>query len=411
MKGPIDIVVFGATGFVGKFVAEYLAEHTPEGVRIGLAGRSREKLERVQAELGPRAADWPVLVADSGDSASLRTLAQSARVIATTAGPYGADGLALVEACIAAGADYADLTGEVLFMRDSIDRYHGAAARKGVRIVHACGFDSIPSDLGVMLLYETARAERAGKLTHTTLVVKKLKGGISGGTVASMKGQLSAVRENPELRKILADPYSLSPDRTREPDLGEQRELRGVRYDAEVGAWVGPFVMASANTRVVRRSNALRGWAYGRRFRYQEVMGFGGGATAPLKAGAMSAGLAAFGAGLDFRPTRSLLERVLPEPGAGPSAETRRTGFFQIDVHGRTSMGARYVARVAAKGDPGYAATAVMLGESALCLAMDRDRSPDLAGVLTPSTAMGAVLVDRLRAAGQTLSVRLGSDA
>jgi short subunit dehydrogenase-like uncharacterized protein len=204
----------------------------------------------------------------------------------------------------------------------------------------------------------------------------------------------------------MGDPYALSPDRAAEPDLGPERDLRGVERDEELGMWLGPFVMASINTRVVRRSNALQDWAYGRRMRYREVMGFGSGPTAPAMAAGMAAGTTALGAGLLFGPTRAVLDRVLPSPGEGPSEEARERGSFRIEIHTRTSGGRRYLATIAAKGDFGYAATAVMLGQSALCLAQDGDRLPDRAGVLTPATAMGDVLAERLRASGQTLEAR-----
>ena len=400
----VDIIVFGATGFVGRLLAEYLARR-PEGVRVALAGRSLERLETVRDEIGGAAASWPLIVADSADPASLAAMTARGKVVATTVGPYRAYGSGLVEACVVTGTDYCDLTGEVLFMRDTIDRFHDAAQRAGVRIVHACGFDSIPSDLGVLLLHEAVTSESAGTLERTQLVVVSLKGGLSGGTIGSMKGLVDEVKRTPSLRRIVGDPYALSPDRKREPSLGDEYDLRGVERDRELGMWLGPFVMATANTRVVRRSNALLNWAYGRHFRYREVMSFGSSPTAPLRAGAMSAGLTAFVAGLAFDPSRRVLDRVLPKPGEGPSERTRTTGHFRVDIHTRTSNGAHYVARVAAKGDPGYGATSVMLGESALALAQDRDRLPDRAGVLTPATALGDVLIDRLRAAGQTLKV------
>jgi short subunit dehydrogenase-like uncharacterized protein len=400
-----DITIFGATGFVGKLVAGYLAEHAPASVRVALAGRSEERLTRVRAGLGKRAATWPLVMADAADPASLAGLAKGTRVLVTTVGPYHEHGLPLVEACVAARTHYADLTGEVLFMRESIDSFHAAATGAGVRIVHACGFDSIPSDLGVMLLHDTARSDGAGALRETTFVLRAARGAVSGGTVASMKRQLEAIQSRPELRRVVGDPYALSPNRSREPDLGAQRDLQWPAHDAELGMWLGPFVMAPANTRVVRRSNALRSWAYGRRFRYREVVGFGNGARAPLLAAAMSGGLAALYAAMSFAPARPLLDRVLPAPGEGPKPETQRKGFFRIDIHTRTSRGVRYLAHVNAQGDPGYAATAVMLGESALCLALDGSAMPPRGGVLTPSTAMGAALVDRLRKAGQTLAV------
>jgi short subunit dehydrogenase-like uncharacterized protein len=402
----LDVVLAGATGFVGKLTAEYLARHAPETARIALAGRSRERLEDVRAALGERAADWPLIVADSADSEAMAALAPRTRVVATTIGPYRAHGMPLLQACAEAGTHYADLAGEVLFMRDAIDRFHDVAEASGARIVHTCGFDSIPSDLGVQLLHEAAHADGDGdgdgELEDTTFVVAALRGSLSGGTLASLKGQLDEVRANRELRSRVEDPYALSPDREAEPELGRQRDLQGVVHDDELGLWLTPFVMASINTRVVRRSNALQGWGYGRRFRYREVMSTGSGRLAPVKAAAIAGGLGALVAGLSFGPARKLLDLALPSPGQGPGARMQRKGFFKIDIHTRTASGRHYTARVSAGGDPGYAATAVMFGESALCLALDGDKLPDRAGVLTPATAMGGVLRDRLRAAGHT---------
>jgi short subunit dehydrogenase-like uncharacterized protein len=401
----LDIALYGATGFTGRLVAGYLAEHCPEDARIGLAGRSEERLAAVRDGLGGRAAGWPLIVADSSDPDSLKALASGPRVVVTTVGPYARGGLALVEACAAAGTDYADLSGEVLFMRDSIDRSHEAAVASGARIVHSSGFDSIPSDIGVLLIHEAAQADGAGELEETTLMVTAMKGAPSGGTIESMKGQMEEARADGDRARIMADPYALSPDRAAEPDLGRESDLRSVERDGQTGQWLAPFVMAAINTRVVRRSNALQGWAYGRKFRYREAMGMGTGATAPAKAAALTGGLGALMAGLSFGPTRSMLERVLPEAGEGPGEDAREKGFFRIEIHARTSSGARYVGRVAAKGDPGYKATSVMLGEAGLCLAFDRDRLPPRAGVLTPATAMGTALADRLRAAGFTFEV------
>jgi len=400
----LDVVVFGATGYVGRLVAEYLAGHAPPEVRVGLAGRSAQRLASLRTRLGGAAATWPLLVADAADPGSLAKLAQATRVVATTVGPYLRHGLPLVEACATTGTDYADLTGEVLFVRDSIDRYHALATRTGARIVHCCGVDSVPSDLGVLLLHQAARADGAGELTGTTLVVRAFKGGFSGGTLASGKVELDEIRSSRHRRRVVADPYALSPQRDAEPQLGDERDLAWVEHDPGLGIWTGPFLMAGINTRVVRRSNALQGWAYGRRFRYREVTGFGTGPAARLRAATTAAGLGALRAGLAFRPSRALLDRFLPAPGEGPSEETRRTGFLRMDIHAGTATGARYRCRVAAQGDPGYAATSVMFGETALCLALDRDRLPGTAGVLTPATALGSALVDRLRAAGQTLT-------
>ncbi|GAA0461384.1 hypothetical protein Aca07nite_73790 [Actinoplanes capillaceus] len=393
----LDVIVYGATGFVGVLTARHLAEHAPAGTRIALAGRSRAKLEKVAGELG---VDWPIVVADADDEPALTTMAGRARVVLTTVGPYAKYGRPLARACAVTGTDYVDLTGEVLFARDSIDENHATAQRTGARIVHSCGFDSIPSDIGVHVLHAAVRADDAGELTDTTLVVTRMRGGFSGGTIDSMRHQVDVMKKDRRLRRVGASPYSLSPDREAEPDLGRQPDmvtLRGSEVDASVRGHLAPFVMASYNTRVVRRSNALRGWAYGPHFRYREAMRVSGPAAALAVKGALN-GLVI---GFALPPARFLLDRILPAPGTGPDENARRNGHFTMDIFTTTSSGARYRARVKAKGDPGYAATAVMLGESALALALDRDRLPEsTGGVLTPATGIGDALVDRLRAAG-----------
>jgi short subunit dehydrogenase-like uncharacterized protein len=397
-----QIVVFGATGYVGALTAEYLATHAPAGTRIALAGRSASKLEQARAALPATSADWPLLVADTGDPASLTVLAARTDVLATTVGPYLRYGLPVVEACATAGTHYADLTGEVLFVREAVDRFGALAADSGARIVHSCGYDSIPSDLAVLLLHEQAVADGAGELTDVTMVAT-IKGGFSGGTIDSMRAQLEAIGTDSSLRRVAGSPWSLSPDRSAEPDTDQPSDAplpgrRGPRND-----WTAPFVMASYNTRIVRRSNALLDYSYGRGLRYAEVMGFGSGRLAPVLAGATTVGLAAGMAAFSQPRLRPFVDRVLPKPGEGPSPEARERGWFRHDVEAVTTSKTRYTATVAGKGDPGYAATAVMLGESALCLALDE--LPDRAGSLTPATAMGDRLVDRLRSAGHTYRV------
>jgi short subunit dehydrogenase-like uncharacterized protein len=400
----LDLVLYGATGFVGKLTAEYLARSAPEGARIGLGGRSREKLERVRDGLGARAAEWPLVVADSGDATALHELASRTSAVATTVGPYRKYGLKLVDACATAGTHYADLTGEVLFMRDTIRMFDSVARESGARIVHNCGFDSIPFDLGVFLLHEAA-----GELLDTTTVVTRLRGGFSGGTLDSMKGMIDEVRSDRSLMKVLGDPYSLSPDRSAEPDLGDERDRSGIELMEEYGGWMAPFVMARINTRVVRRSNALLGHAYGRRFRYREVMRTGPGVVGRAKALGVAGGLGAMAGGLALPPTRFVMDRVLPSPGEGPSDDMVRNGFFEIEIHATAAeSGEKWVAKVAAKGDPGYGATSVMLGEAGLCLALDGEKLPGQGGVLTPATGCGEALVERLRAAGQTFEAASG---
>jgi short subunit dehydrogenase-like uncharacterized protein len=398
----LDVTLFGATGFTGRLVADYLARAAPIGTKIGLAGRSEEKLASIRSGLPAAAADWPLIVADKSDADSIRRLAEGTRVVITTVGPYAKGGLVLVEACARAGTDYCDLTGEVLFMRDSIDQFDSVAKESGARIVHTCGFDSIPSDLGVLTLREKVREDGEGELEDTTFMVVGARGGLSGGTFQSLLGELEGARADKSRAKVAADPYGLSPDRSAEPDLGDERDLRSVKRDGELDAWLAPFMMAGINTRVVRRSNALQDWDYGRKFRYREVMGFRGTPAAPAMAAAVTAGTGSVLAGLSFGPTRTLLEKVFPDAGEGPSEKQREKGFFKIEIHTRTSTGARYKCTVSMQGDPGYKATSVLLGEAGLCLALDAERSPSRSGVLTPATAIGMALVERLRAAGAT---------
>jgi short subunit dehydrogenase-like uncharacterized protein len=396
-----DVVVFGVTGYVGALVAAYLAEHAPSGTRIALAGRSAEKLKRVRDELPEAARAWPLIEADSTDPASLAALATSTRVLATTVGPYARYGLPVVEACALAGTHYADLTGEVLFVRDVIDRFDATARDTGARIVHSCGYDSIPSDLGVLLLHEEAGADG---LTAVGLVATA-RGGFSGGTIDSMRAQVEAMSADGSLRRVVADRHSLSPDRAAEPMPSQPSDAPAPGRRGSRGMWTAPFVMAAHNTRIVRRSNALQGWAYGRSMRYQEVMGTGRGLAGAVAAAGTTAGLGLVLAGMTFGPTRSLLDRVLPAPGTGPTPEARERGWFRMDLDAATEAGRHYRAVVSGPGDPGYAATAVMLGESALCLALDAAALPERAGSLTPASAMGMALVGRLRAAGHTYSV------
>lgn len=392
-------MLFGATGFTGRLVAGYLAAHAPAGTRLALAGRNPAKLESIKATLGPAAKDWPVLVADSSDAASLARLAAQAKVLCTTVGPYAKYGLPLVEACAKAGTHYCDLTGEPLFMRESIDRFDAVARQSGARIVHTCGFDSIPSDLGVLALHEAL-----GKLARVTYVVEVLKGGFSGGTVASLLETLDVVKGDRSKRRVLGDPYGLSPDRAAEPKLGNERDLAGFRFDDFVGQWVAPFVMASINTRVVRRSNALLGYAYGRAFRYAEVMGMKRGPGAMVKSALLAGGMGLFMGALLVGPARKLLEARLPKPGEGPSEKTRREGFLRLKLFGESEGGERKTLEITGRGDPGYELTSCILGQAALCLALDEAKLPKVAGVLTPATAMGRPLIDRLIAAGMTFA-------
>ncbi|MDC7120041.1 saccharopine dehydrogenase NADP-binding domain-containing protein [Cellulomonas fimi] len=394
-----DVALLGATGFVGRLVARHLAEHAPAGTRVALAGRSADRLAEVRDALPPSAHDWPLVVADSRDDAALARLAASARVVVTTVGPYARHGLPLVKACARAGTHYADLTGEAPFVRAAADRFDATARATGARVVHACGYDSVPSDLGVLLLHRHAAADGAGPLRDVRLLARA-RGGVSGGTVDSVLGIVEQAARSSAVRRLLADPYALSPDRRAEPPTVQPPDVQPVRVLRD-GRWTAPFPMASFNTRVVRRSNALQGWAYGRDLRYAEAMGVGRGVRGGVAALGVTAGLGVAAAALAVPPVRALVRRARPA-GAGPDEATRATGWFRMDLAARTEDGRHYRAVVAGDGDPGYAATAVMLGEAALALALDEHRLPDRAGSLTPAAGLGDVLVERLRAAGQT---------
>ncbi|MFG1637774.1 saccharopine dehydrogenase family protein [Pseudonocardia alni] len=403
---PVDIALYGATGFVGGLIARHLAEHAPPGVRIALAGRSEAKLAATRAALPASARDWPLIVADAADPAATDRLAAGARVVLSTVGPYAKYGLGLVGSCARAGTHYADLTGEVLFVREAIDRFHDTARASGARIVHSCGYDSVPSDLGVFLAHRAAQADGAGGLTEVRTVAT-MRGGVSGGTVDSLRGQLDTVRTDRDARRLAARPHSLSPDPSAEPTPSQPGDA-GPPARLPDGTWTAPFVMASYNTRIVRRSNALLDHAYGRGLRYGELQGCGRGVSGAVTAGVVTGGLGALVGAFMVPPIRPLLDRVLPAPGTGPSERTRERGWFRMDVRAETESGRRYRVRVSGPGDPGYGATAVMFGEAGLALALGGSALPDRAGCLTPATALGDVLVDRLRAAGHTYDVAAG---
>jgi short subunit dehydrogenase-like uncharacterized protein len=407
----LDVVVYGATGFLGKLTAEYLAG-LGSGVCVALAGRSADRLQQVRQTLGDGARDWPLIVADLAQPQVLVEMAARARVVLSTVGPYVRYGLPIVAACAAAGTDYVDATGEVPFVRDSIDRYHAQAVDSAARIVHSCGFDSVPSDLTVYALHRRAADDDTGELGDTTMVLRGFAGGLSSGSMATMV-ELLRVSNDPRIRRLVDDPYSLSPARGAEPDLGPQPDVR-VRRGAEIApeladVWTGGYLMAPYNTRCVRRTNALLDWAYGRRFRYSEALSMGSSPAAAIAAGmstATIAGATTFGgAYLNLFP-RGLVERMMPATGFGFRSKTG--GHYRVETYTQTTRGARYVATMSQQADPGYTATAMMLGESTLALVSDRAGLADSHGVLTPVTAMGDVLLKRLPAAGVTIqAVRL----
>lgn len=397
----LDVVLWGATGFVGQLTAERLAEHaarTP-GFAWALAGRNLSKLRTLQAELTrqwPNVADVPLLQADSADEASLRAMTAQTEVVITTVGPYAIYGTPLVAACVATQTDYCDLTGEVQWMASTIKQFHDTAKASGTKIVHTCGFDSIPSDIGALLAAEAAQAKWGQPPEKMRLVVKAAKGGFSGGTVASMLHLLEQAARDRDLRRLLASPYALNPPGDR--PKAERRDTLEVKTDPKTGLVLAPFVMAAVNTRVVRRSNALLGYPWGQELRYEEWMSTGKGLGGRVRAEALRAGMAAFVAAATAKPTRALLQKtVLPAPGEGPNRETIEHGYFEtwtIAERGNSAL----VVKLRGQRDPGYGATASMLVASALVLRERRGQGEG--GVLTPAVALGRALLPKLQPFG-----------
>jgi short subunit dehydrogenase-like uncharacterized protein len=405
---PLDVVLWGATGFTGKLVAEYLAKHYGGGkLRWAVAGRNKGKLEEVGGPAGV-----PVMLGDSKDRPSLDAICRQARVVVSTVGPYALYGSDLVAAAVEAGTDYCDLTGEPQFIRAMIDAHHARAQATGARIVHACGFDSIPSDLGTLMV-QTRMRERTGAPAVEVRCLQEESGvALSGGTIASMMQITKEATTDGRVRRILMDPYSLDPDRgERGPDRGDQL---GVRWDADLGCWTGPFALAATNTRVVRRSNALLGYSYGRDFRYSEAMGCGTGAGGWLRATGLAAGTAMFFGASAVPPVRWFLgNTVLPAAGEGPSKEAREGGHFVTRFVGVAAAAdgatpVKVLGKIRGEQDPGYGETAKMLSEAAVCLALDGQAVPARGGVLTPASCMGMRLVERLRDAGMTFETNDG---
>ncbi len=406
-----DIIVLGATGFTGALVAEYLLAQYGTGhdheLRWAIAGRSEKKLEKLRQALGPEAAALPTIVADSFDELQLNNLAAKTRVVITTVGPYAKYGSPLVAACVANGTHYCDLAGEAQWIRKMIDTHHEAAAESGARIVHCCGFDSVPMDIGVHFLQQEAQRRHGNVCKSIKMLVKATKGGPSGGTMASVLNLIKEGRADKSVARVLADPYGLNPPDEREgPDRHDQRT---VIFDDVAQTWTAPFVMAGINTKVVRRSHALRDYPYGKDFRYHEAVMMGVGRSNWFKASMMTMGLGFFLMAASFNWSRSLLERfVVPKPGEGPNKEQRETGFFDLRQFGELPDGTIVKTRITGDRDPGYGSTSKMLAESGVCLAKDELASGG--GVLTPAAAMGDALLARLQEnAGLTFDV-LGTD-
>jgi short subunit dehydrogenase-like uncharacterized protein len=403
LKRPYDVVLYGATGFVGRQTAAYFASHAgvkAAALRWALAGRNRSKLEQVQREVGGEAKEAGIVVAAADDVTTLDELAANASVVLSTAGPFALYGSALVAACVKAGTHYVDITGETPWAREMIAHHHDAAAASGTRVIPFCGFDSVPSDIGVWLMMQAMQQ----RIDEPCIEVKSgftLSGGLNGGTFASLMNIMGG-----EGAQSFADPYLLNPPGERPLNKRDASDPVIPRFDDDFHAWLAPFFMSPINTRVVRRSAALLN--YGPDFSYQEYRRMGAGVAGGVTATTLSVGMSLSQSAMALSPVRRLAAMVAPKPGEGPSEASMNRGSFSCELVGKSASGKMLRGRVAGLGDPGNRATTKMVCEAALSLALDAGQlpgGPARGGVLTPASGLGQVLVDRLRSAGMTLQV------
>ena len=404
MPQPFDLIVFGATGFTGRLVAEYLNTTYGVGgpVAWAMAGRNKERLAEVRDQIGADKS-LPLLAADASDAAALAQLVRQAKCVITTVGPYQRHGEPLATACAQAGTDYVDLCGEPAWMARMIPLLQEPARASGARIVFSCGFDSIPFDLGVVFLQDEAMRRFGKPLSRVRGRVKVIKGGPSGGTIASGLATFEAASRDPAVARTMADPFALTPG-FRGP---QQPEGDSAAYDEKASSWTGPFIMAAINTKNVHRTNALRGHPWGTDFVYDERMLTGDGKKGELRAKALARSTYVQNMLLSFSPARALLGRfVLPKPGTGPSKHQRETGRYEVLFIGETADGQTLRAKVTGDRDPGYGSTSKMIAESALCLVNDVGQREAAGGVWTAGASMGLALVRRLQErAGVSFSI------
>jgi short subunit dehydrogenase-like uncharacterized protein len=380
MASPkFDIVVYGATGFTGQLVAEYLASHykADASLKWAMAGRSKEKLAAVRDAIGaPK--DLPLIVADAADPASLKAMVEQTKSVITTVGPYMLYGNELLAACVAAGVDYFDLCGEPTWMRKKIEEHEAAAKKSGARIVFSCGYDSLPFELGVLCAQEEAKKAFGSSVPRVKGRVREMKGTFSGGTAASMRAIFEAAAKDQSLIALLKNPFSLTPGF----DGPKQPPGNRPAYDEDLKTWTAPFVMANINTRNVHRSNMLMGFPYGRDFVYDEMVITGPGEQGEAVAKKVTAA------------NNKLSGTDVPKPGEGPSKEERETGYYDLLFVAIAPDGRQARAVVKGDRDPGYGSTSKMIAECAMCLS--RDAADVAPGIWTPGAAMGQRLIKRL---------------
>ncbi|MDG2079649.1 MAG: saccharopine dehydrogenase NADP-binding domain-containing protein [Pseudomonadales bacterium] len=400
-----DIILFGATSFVGEILTRYMLAQQPLNgeMKWAIAGRSPTKLNQLKLSLGDAAEALPIVVADTDNQASIDAMCGSTKVIASTVGPYALYGEPVIQSCAALGTDYCDLTGEPQWIHKMLGRHEAAAKKSGARIVNCCGFDSIPSDLGVYFLQQRSKQTLKQHCNIVKMRVKAMKGGASGGTIASMLNAIKEAMQDKNIRKKIASPYALCP--AGHGFKVKQINLKSAQYDKDVQAWIAPFVMAAINVRVVHRSNALLHKQYGENFLYDEAMITGPKAKGGVGAAALTAGLGGFMLAALLPPTRWLMEKtILPKPGEGPSPQAQLEGYYDLRFIGTTPDGQTISCKVTGDRDPGYGSTAKMLGQAALCLAQDMNEKPG--GFWTPASLFGEKIIARLEArAGLTFDI------
>ncbi len=400
-----DVILYGATGFVGKQTAAYFAENAGE-LRWAIAGRDQSKLDALRATLGLAAERVGVIVANAADAKALTQLASQAHVVLSSAGPFALYGSKLVAACVARRTHYVDITGETPWVRKMIDRHQRQAAKDGTRIIPCCGFDSIPSDLGAWMAAQ-ALMQQTGEPCVSVKACFSIRGGLNGGTFASLMN----VMESGE-GELFRQPFLLNPARSVPSDESSHADPIVPHHDADFRAWLGPFFMGPINTRVVRRSAALSSVdaksPYAHDFHYQEYLRFGRGITAAMTAAGMSAGMGIGQNAMRFGMARRFAKMFAPAPGKGPSERSMNGGGFRCELIGKNARGGQVHVTIADQGDPGNRATTKFVCEAAMALAANQKSLPggtSFGGVLTPASGLGSVLVKRLSAAGMKLDI------
>jgi len=405
-----DVILYGATGFVGKQTVQYFANYASTSeVRWAIAGRNRQKLESVKAQVGAGANSAGILVADSQNQSAVDEMVAQTHVLLSTAGPFALYGTPIVDACVRSRTHYVDITGETPWVKTLITRYHQQAAAEGTRIIPFCGFDSVPSDLGTHLIVRYIQQELGAFCTEVKAYFQAF-GGFNGGTLASAFN----LHESGQWEEV-SDLFLLNPSGTySQAEVQRNRDPEYPHYDKELKTWIAPFFMGPINTRVVRRSQALYDqWQnpYGSEFIYQEYLKF----DEPLawfQATGVTAAMGLFGTMMEQPMLRPLFKSLVPQPGNGPSEKTMNEGWFRCELRGKASNGRLVRGLIQDQGDPGNRATVKFVCESALTLALHQDKLPggrSRGGILTPATGLGDILANRLRQAGMTLDFQADS--